>query len=98
MFTMAGRTVQMIQPSNSGTTTQVYEGAFTTVTSPSNKWKKFERDAFGNLVSVTEPRPAGGTYATNYVYDVVNRLTDVSMTRDGVNRRARFASMRSRGC
>ena len=85
-----GRTVQVIQPSGSGTTTYLYEGASTTVTSPASKWKKFQKDAFGNLVTVTEPRPGGGTYITTYLYDVLNRLTDVSMTRDGTTQARAF--------
>jgi len=47
-------------------------------------WKQFTMDPFSNLLQVTEPNPAnptGSTFVTNYTYDVMNHLTQVSMTR-----------------
>jgi hypothetical protein len=41
-------------------------------------------DAYGNVVQVTEPNPAGGTFVTNYSYTLGNQLTQVSMTRGNV--------------
>ena len=39
-------------------------------------------DAFGNLVSVVEPNPAGGAnFSTTYTYNGVNQLTTVTMPR-----------------
>lgn len=38
-------------------------------------------DAAGNLTQVVEPNPAGGTFTTNYTYDLLTRLTLVSMPR-----------------
>jgi len=35
-------------------------------------------DAFGNLTSVLEPDPTCTTVMTNYAYDVMNHLTQVS--------------------
>ncbi|MGH9632262.1 MAG: RHS repeat domain-containing protein, partial [Bryobacteraceae bacterium] len=37
----------------------------------------------GNLVKVEEPRPGGGLYETFYAYDFLDRLTRVTMPRDG---------------
>ncbi|MCC6539427.1 MAG: hypothetical protein IT162_17885, partial [Bryobacterales bacterium] len=77
-----GRVVNVAQPNNAGTTTYLYQGSTTRVTSPANKWKIHEVDSSGNLVKVTEPNPAGGAdYITNYTYDLKNRLTQVSMPR-----------------
>jgi YD repeat-containing protein len=57
------------QPDSSGTTTYLYEGNTVKITDPANKWKKFTYDAFGNLVQVTEPNPAGGSnYQAYYAY------------------------------
>lgn len=69
-------------PSGQGTTTYVYQGNATIVTDPAGKWKKFINDAFGNLVQVIEPEPAGGAdLNTYYTYDLLNHLTQVSMPR-----------------
>ena len=39
---------------------------------------------------VTEPNPAGGTFATNYTYTPANQLTGVSMTRGNVTQTRTF--------
>ena len=54
-------------------------------TDPAGKCKKYKMDAFGNLVRVWEPNPAGGAdLETLYTSNVYNRLTQVSMTRGAV--------------
>ena len=65
----------------------IYEYVANTVkvTDPAGRWKKYTMDGFGNLVKVEEPKPAGGTYITNYTYNQYNKLLTVSMTRDGYN-------------
>jgi YD repeat-containing protein len=82
-----GRTVSVTHPTVngqvSGTTTYLYEGNTVKVTDPAGKWKKMAQDALGNLTTVTEPRPGGGEYQTNYSYNLVNQLVTVSMPRDG---------------
>lgn len=62
-----------------------------TVTDPAGKWKKFTRDAMGQLTQVEEPRPGGGTYKTTYVYDALGHMTTASMTRDGVTQTQTWA-------
>ena len=52
------------------------------MTAPAGKWKTFTNDAMGNLVTVTEPNPAGGSnLVTSYTYNVLSQLTQVSMPR-----------------
>jgi hypothetical protein len=80
----SGRTLTVTAPDTHSTTTYLYQGNSTTVTDPAGKWKKSTVDAYGNVVTVTEPNPAGGTFATNYTYTPVNQLTTVSMTRGSV--------------
>ena len=77
----AGRTISTALPSNAGTATTAYQGNKTTVTSPAGKWKSQEVDAAGNLVKVTEPNPAGGTWDTVYVYNDRNMPLTVTMVR-----------------
>jgi YD repeat-containing protein len=68
-------------PDGSSTTT-AYPANQITVTDAAGKWKTNTTDAFGNLISVTEPNPSGGSnFATTYTYDVANRLKQVSMPR-----------------
>ena len=65
-----GRVLTVVAPNSSGTTTYLYEGNTTKVTSPAGKWKKHEVDAAGNLIKVTEPNPAGGAdFITTYTYN-----------------------------
>jgi RHS repeat-associated protein len=78
-----GRTLSVGLPGGAGTTSYVYEGATVKVTDPAGKWKRFSYDVFGNIRKVEEPRPGGGSYETSYVYDVLDRLTGVTMGRDG---------------
>jgi YD repeat-containing protein len=80
-----GRTLSTALPSEAGTTTQEYTGNTVKITPPGGNWKKYTRDAFGNLVSVEEPKPGDvtSTYTTSYTYDVLDRLVTVTMTRDG---------------
>ena len=66
-----------------GTTTMLYKSNITTVTSSSNKWKKQEVDAAGNLKRVTEPNPAVGEWYTDYAYNDRNQLLTVTDGDDG---------------
>jgi YD repeat-containing protein len=52
-------------------------------TDPAGRWKKQWTDGFGDLVKVTEPKPAGGEYETHYTYTALGALKTVTMTRDG---------------
>src|SRR5205823_12091142 len=86
-----GRTTSVSLPGGTGTTTYVYQGNTTTATDPASKWKKFTTDAMGNLTLVTEPNPAGGANLdTNYTYDMLNHLTQVSMTRNSTTQTRTF--------
>ena len=77
VYDALGRTVQVIQPNGSGTATTSYSGPVVTKTDAAGKWKKFESDAQGNLVKVTEPRPGGGTaYETQYTYSELPTIPD----------------------
>jgi RHS repeat-associated protein len=77
-----GRTVGVVAPDGSSTTTYLYEGNTVKTTDASGKWKKFTQDAVGNLTQVNEPNPAGGAdYVTSYTYDKFDRLYQVSMPR-----------------
>ncbi|HRJ21626.1 MAG TPA: hypothetical protein PLF84_21470, partial [Bryobacteraceae bacterium] len=90
-YDAAGRTLSVTPPGNAGSTTYVYEGNTVKVTDPSGKWKKFETDAFGNLVKVSEP-PASGVdpIVTTYEYNHFNKLTKVNMPRDGITQTRTF--------
>jgi RHS repeat-associated protein len=85
-----GRTLTVTAPDNSVTSTYAYQGNVVTVTDAGGKWKKFSMDAFGNLTQVQEPDPALGTVSTNYTYDILNHLTQVSMPRGGVTQTRAF--------
>jgi RHS repeat-associated protein len=76
-----GRTASVTLPDGSGATTYAYGGNTTTVTDAAGKWKKFTRDAVGNLVKVTEPDPTETTVESNYTYDALDHLKQVSMQR-----------------
>ena len=76
-----GRTLTVTLPDGS-VTRYDYTGNTTKVTDAAGKWKKQTTDAMGNLTTVTEPNPAGGTdWTTSYTYDVINHLTKVQMPR-----------------
>jgi len=65
-----------------GVTSYAYAGNATTVTDPAGKWKRSITDAMGNLIQVQEPSPAGGSnLVTNYSYNGINQLMQVSMPR-----------------
>ena len=77
-----GRVISVVLPNSSGTTTYVYQGNTTKVTSPAGKWKMHEVNSAGNLVKVTEPNPAGGAdYLTTYTYNIQGRVLTVNMPR-----------------
>jgi hypothetical protein len=62
-----------------------------TVTDAAGKWKKYETDALGNLVAVTEQDPVEGQVLTTYEYNnPANKLTNVLMTRSGVTQPRSF--------
>jgi len=82
LYDALGRTVEVKQPSSSGSTTYIYAGNRVETRDPKNKWKKYENDAFGNLVKVIEPRPGGGAdYETTYTYSALGKLLTTTMTR-----------------
>src|SRR5258708_6445013 len=58
-YDASGRRLTVIAPDGS-TTHYAYQGNTVTVTDPPGKWKMSTTDALGNLVTVTEPDPAGG--------------------------------------
>ena len=77
----SGRTLTVTAPDGS-VTRYAYSGNQTTVTDAEGKWKTSVSDAFGNLVQVIEPDPAGGAnLVTNYTYNGLNQLVQVSMPR-----------------
>ena len=77
-----GRTTSVTPPDGISTTTYAYSGNAVTVTDPGGRWKKHTSDAFGNVVQVNEPNPAGGAdYVTSYAYNQFNKLTTVTMPR-----------------
>ncbi len=85
-----GRTVSVQLPDGASTTTTAYLGNQTTVKDPASKWKTFTSDVEGNLVTVTEPNPAGGNLLTNYTYDWMQALTGVSMPRGSATQTRSF--------
>jgi RHS repeat-associated protein len=86
-YDASGRTTRVTLPDGSHTD-YAYQGNTVTVTDPAGKWKKFTLDALGNLTIVQEPDPTFGTVSTNYTYDILNHLTNVSMPR-GANTQTR---------
>ncbi|MEO8131260.1 MAG: hypothetical protein ABI822_29455, partial [Bryobacteraceae bacterium] len=78
-----GRTLSVVAADGASTTTYVYSATNDSVsmTDPAGKTKTMTMDALGNLTQVVEPNPAGGTFTTSYTYDLLNRLTLVSMPR-----------------
>ena len=68
-------------PDGASFTYYSYSGNTVTVTDPAGHSKTFTRDAWGNLTKVQEPDPSLGTVATNYTYDILNHLIQVSMPR-----------------
>jgi RHS repeat-associated protein len=83
-----GRTVYSELPDGS-ITHYSYAGNTVTVTDPAGKTKTFTIDALGNLTQVQEPDPALGTVSTNYTYDILNHLIQVSMPRGPNNTQTR---------
>jgi YD repeat-containing protein len=75
-----GRTTQKELPDGS-ITHYSYAGNTVTVSDPAGKTKTFTIDALGNLTQVQEPDPTLGTVSTNYTYDILNHLIQVSMPR-----------------
>ena len=83
-YDASGRTLTAIKPDGASTTTYTYQGNNTTVTDPVGRWKTFTSDAAGNLITVTEPNPASncsGNCVTNYTYNGIGQLLQVSMPR-----------------
>ncbi len=88
-----GRTISVVSPDGASTTQYTYQGASTTVTDPAGKTKTTTVDVQGNIVQVTEPDPANqpsGTLQTNYAYDVMEHLIQVSMPRGGYTQTRTF--------
>ncbi|MBI5280355.1 MAG: RHS repeat-associated core domain-containing protein [Candidatus Solibacter usitatus] len=88
-----GRTVKVTPPGSAGFTTYLYEGNTVKVTDPAGKWKKHTMDSLGRLLKVTEPRPGGGgaTDDTDYEFNLVDKLTRVTMVRGGTTQLRDFA-------
>jgi YD repeat-containing protein len=87
-----GRTLSVTQP-DGARTTYSYSGNQSTVTDPAGNWKTFTSDVLGNLTTVVEPDPANrpsGTLATNYTYDWMNHVSQVSMSRAGTTQTRTF--------
>src|ERR1039457_1447775 len=80
-YDSSGRTLTVTAPDGASVTRYTYQGNLTTVTDPAGKSKTFTADAMGNLVTVSEPDPAGGTDVTTYNYNAVNQLLTVTMPR-----------------
>ena len=77
----SGRTLT-VTAADGSVTRYTYIANQTTVTDPAGKWKLSVTDGLGNLTQVQEPNPAGGAnLITNYTYDTMGHLTDVSMPR-----------------
>jgi YD repeat-containing protein len=84
----SGRTVSVTAPDGSVTATQyltaysTYTGSMVRMTDAAGKWKIQQTDGMGNLVRVIEPNPAGGAdLITNYTYNALGQMTQVSMPR-----------------
>jgi RHS repeat-associated protein len=80
-----GRTVKVTPPGNAGFTSYQYGGTTVRTVDPKGKWKKFENDALGNLITVWEPHPIGpgADYVTTYTYTLLGKLSLVTMPRPG---------------
>lgn len=74
VYDKLGRTIQVKNPNNSGSTLCEYVGNTVTVTEPAGKWMTMTMDGFGNLVTVVGPNPVGGTFTTRCAYNSFNRL------------------------
>jgi len=89
-YDASGRTLTVLLAEGS-TTTYQYAGNWVSVTDAAGHWKSFNMDAFGNLTSVIEPDPTlGVNVATNYTYDVLSHLTQVSMPRGNTTQTRTF--------
>jgi YD repeat-containing protein len=86
-----GRAVETLAADGVSRTATVYAGNTTTTTDAAGKWKKYTYNAFGALVRVTEPDPVHGNVDTTYTYDVLGRLTTVTMPRGAVTQTRTFA-------
>ena len=90
-YDASGRTLTVTAPDGS-VIRYSYSGNQTTVTDAAGKWKTSVSDAFGNLVQVIEPNPAGGAnLVTNYTYNGLNQLVQVSMPRSNGTKTRTFA-------
>src|SRR3989344_5464884 len=77
-----------------GTTSHVYDQWKETVTDAKGKIKDYTSDAYGNLIKVEEHNGAA-VYATNYTYNGLNKLINITdalgnvrnFTYDGIGRR-----------
>lgn len=69
------RPVKVIKPDKSVVTT-TYSGWVTTVTDEKGIQKDFEKDAYGNVVKITE-HTSNGNLVTTYEYDMANQLIEV---------------------
>ncbi len=88
-YDASGRTTSTVLP-DASTTAYVYQGNTVKATDPAGKWKTFTMDAFGNLRSVLESDPSLGNVTTNYTYDVMNHLNQVSMPRGSATQTRTF--------
>ena len=90
-YDASGRTLS-VTAADGSVTRYSYSGNQTTATDAAGKWKTSVSDAFGNLVQVIEPNPAGGAnLVTNYTYNGLNQLAQVSMPRSNGTQTRTFA-------
>ncbi|HKV95862.1 MAG TPA: hypothetical protein VJR90_00005, partial [Gammaproteobacteria bacterium] len=90
-----GRTIAVQLPDGASTTGYAYWSNVVQVTDPAQNWKQFVQDANGNLVVVREPNPAfpgddTRDLWTYYSYDILNHLTNVTMTGPGAGQTRAF--------
>jgi len=89
-YDSSGRTISVTAPDGNSTSTYSYSGNNTTTTDPAGRWKTQATDAFGNLITVTEPNPAGGNFTTTYSYSPLNQLLQVTMPRGSTTQTRTF--------
>ncbi len=74
--------MKVTPPGNAGFTSYQYGGTTVKTIDPKGKWKKFENNSLGNLITVWEPRPGGGAdYVTWFRIRVASRGDQRGRTR-----------------
>lgn len=80
-YDVLGRVLSVITPI--GTTTSVYRGNVVEITSPENRVKRLEYDAYGRLKKIHEKESAQFK-TTTYTYDTLDRLIQINDADDNV--------------